>query len=142
MNSTIKLIFGLLLLAPIGCTTYFRDRMLFIEESHIGLVARASPDKTSPADVDFGYRRSFITLTPQVNVDLTKSAEEQRLGDNGEIMSAISAFTAKVRWLDATEIHTYFATGKAATNTASDVDAIKALTKVSKDAPPTKEGGK
>jgi len=106
--------------------------MLFIEESHIGLVARGSPDRTSPVDIDFGYRRSIVNLTPQVNVDMSKSVDEQRLENNGEIMSAISSFTAKVRWVEATEIHTYFATGEAANNTAKDAAAISALIKVSK----------
>jgi hypothetical protein len=96
-----------------------------VEETHVGLIARVSPDETSPADVDFGYRRSVVTLTPQMNVDMTKSAQDQAKDDNGQIMSVISAFTAKVRWFEATEIHTYFATGEAANNTGKDKNAIK-----------------
>lgn len=125
------LLIALLCIGQLGCST-FRDRLLFVEETHVGLVARVSPDETSPADVDFGYRRSIITLIPQTNVDMTKSAQDQAIDDNGQIMSVISAFTAKVRWFEATEIHTYFATGDAATNTGKDKEAIKGLTTVSK----------
>lgn len=130
MTRTTMLLLAPLLLTPIGCST-IQDRLLFVEETHIGLVARVSPDETAPADVDFGYRRSIITLTPQLNVDVKKSSQEQTDDANGEIMSVISAFTAKVRWFDATEIHTYFATGDAATNTGKDAKAVDALTKIS-----------
>ena len=124
------ILFASACLAQFGCST-FRDRLLFIEETHIGLIARVSPDETAPVDVDFGYRRSIVTLTPQMNVDVHKSTEDQAKDDNGQIMSVISAFTAKVRWFEATEIHTYFATGDAASRTGNSAAAIKALTTLS-----------
>lgn len=121
---------GLIMLGTAGCANYFQDRLLFVEETHLGLIARVSPDETAPADIDFGYRRTIVTLTPQKNVDVTKSSDQQRADNNGEIMSVISAFTAKIRWFDSTEIHTYFATGDAATITGANENAIKALTKI------------
>ena len=104
------------------------DRLLFIEQAHIGLIARVSPDETAPADIDFGYRRSILTLTPQINADTTEPGGGYPPDkDFGEVMSVVSSFSGKVAWFDTTEVHTYFATGEAAKNTARSPDAIKAL---------------
>ncbi len=113
-----------------GCLPH--DRLLFIEESHLGLIAKASPDATAPADIDFGYRRSIVTLTPQKKADVGKEREVPLDYDYGELLSVISSFKAKVGWFSDTEIHTYFATGEAATKTGRQAEAIKALV-----APPT-----
>src|SRR5919198_1318964 len=90
---------GLLVcLAQVGCA-YRTDRLLFAEETHLGLVARVSPDRTAPADIDFGYRRSVVTLTPQINAKM--EGPKDGYPDDypfGEIMSVISSFTAKVGW--------------------------------------------
>ena len=179
----------------------FYDRLLFIEESHIGLKAKVGMDHT-PGDVDFGYRRSVVAFIPKADAasnekmkmqmdnkkksiteekraleaDLKlvikaakeqgeKEAVEQKLSDgnatshvntailkarnafmadrnvamgetpdcpadlldSGEPLSVISTFNADVQWFEATKVRTYFATGRAATRTACDVRAIKAL---------------
>ena len=129
-SALFTLVSVLAVIGQLGCSHY-RDRLLFVEATHLGLIVKVSPDETSPADVNFGYRRSIVTLIPQVKVDVAKSNEDQAKDENGEVMSTMSSFTAKVRWFEATEIHTYFATGDAATNTAKSEGAIKALTKVS-----------
>ena len=114
-------------LAAEGCAIP-HDRLLFLEESHVGLIVKVSPsDAAAPADIDFGYRRSILTLTPQKNADLDTSVVQPKDYDYGEPLSVISAFRAKVGWFSNTEVHTYFATGRAATNTAGDEDAIKQL---------------
>ncbi len=59
-----------------GCASY--DRLYFVEESHIGLKAKAAVDGT-PGDVDFGYRRSIMTLIPKA--DAMKSDEEKQKGE-------------------------------------------------------------
>ena len=59
-----------------GCASY--DRLYFAEESHIGLKAKAAVDGT-PGDVDFGYRRSIMTLIPKA--DAMKSDEEKQKGE-------------------------------------------------------------
>lgn len=46
----------------------FYDRLLFVEESHIGLKAKIGLDHT-PGDVDFGYRRSVLTLIPKADAN-------------------------------------------------------------------------
>lgn len=113
-----------------SCANYFHDRLLFIEETHLGLIARVSPDETAPADIDFGYRRTILTLTPQKNTDIRKSPDAQRDDNNGEIMSVISAFSARVGWFESTAIRSYFATGDAATSIGDDAGKINALTSV------------
>ena len=114
-------------LAAGGCAIP-HDRLLFLEESHVGLIVKVSPsDAAAPADIDFGYRRSILTLTPQKNADLDQAATQPKDYDYGEPLSVISAFRAKVGWFSNTEVHTYFATGSAATNTARDEEAIKQL---------------
>lgn len=55
-----------------GCSSH--DRLYFVEESHIGLKAKAGVDGT-PGEVDFGYRRSIMTLIPKA--DAGKSDEEK-----------------------------------------------------------------
>lgn len=175
-----------------GCASY--DRLYFVEESHIGLKAKAAVDGT-PGDVDFGYRRSIMTLIPKA--DAMKSDEEKQKGetarrllreqleqvtteartaaeakaktagksglvsatfveaevqkarkdfmdsfhaargedpdcpgeilDRSEPLSVISSFNAEVAWFEASRVHTYFATGVAATRTACNPHAIKAL---------------
>lgn len=60
----------LLTLLP-GCTWLnenFYDRLLFVEESHIGLKAKIGLDHT-PGDVDFGYRRSVLALIPKADAN-------------------------------------------------------------------------
>lgn len=220
----------LMVLLLSGCGN-IQDRLLFIEESHIGLIAKGGVNVT-PADIDFGYRRSVVALIPKANAqaedeaaitsvaeglakvlaqskskakeanlkdstlletwakaeadastlaefgtfdtaeDITKayakaealtlvlerkpSATEvqpliheiaaaltramakidptslrsncpQEVSDRREPLSVISSFSADVRWFEATRVRTYFATGKAATQTACDDKAIKAL---------------
>jgi hypothetical protein len=48
----------------------FYDRLLFVEESHIGLKAKIGLDHT-PGDVDFGYRRSVLALIPKADANDT-----------------------------------------------------------------------
>lgn len=177
-----------------GCSSH--ERLYFIEESHIGLKARASIDGT-PGEVDFGYRRSILTLIPKADakgddtvkmsrMDLQEKLEkvinskrieaevkaraENKSGivaatyvesevqkarkdfmdsfhaargedsecpgevlDRSEPLSVISSFNAEVAWFEASRIHTYFATGVAATRTACRPQAIKALVTVPND---------
>lgn len=184
---------GLILLSLSGCewvNKNFYDRLLFVEESHIGLKTKVALDHT-PGDIDFGYRRSVVALIPKADAsgdpnataDTRKTleavqngarvkAEQEALAahksdqdtmiyvstaiqevtkrfildlnvakggtpdcpadllDRSEPLSVISSFNADVRWFEATRIHTYFATGIAATRTACDVRAIKALVTV------------
>ncbi|MCS6285092.1 MAG: hypothetical protein H8K08_06645 [Nitrospira sp.] len=186
MNPRLFLVPVLLVLA--GCPSH--DRLYFIEQSHIGLKATAAADPT-PADIDFGYRRSVVALIPKADAtepgksdtertavlekltSITKAArqaaEEEAKnaskptveaatfvedkvrkarkdyidsylaakgddpacpGDNldrSEPLSVISSFNADIAWFDASKIHTYFATGVAATKTACSSAAIKAL---------------
>lgn len=111
--------------ALIGCSP---NKLMFIEESHLGLIVHASPaDATAPADIDFGYRRSIVTLTPQVDAG-QKDAKGKSIEPVGEVMSVISTFTSEIGWFTGTNIQTYFATGDAATKTAESPEAIKALT--------------
>ena len=56
-----------------GCSSH--ERLYFVEESHIGLKAKAAVDGT-PGEVDFGYRRSIMTLIPKANAG--KSDEEKK----------------------------------------------------------------
>lgn len=192
--------YGLMVLLPLmlsGCEWFsknFHDRLLFIEESHIGLKAKVGAEHP-PADIDFGYRRTIVTLIPKADASgdekvstefekrkkellgqleaaikkatdeasakaarerksadetqtmIDKAAQEARsnflavrnvaigespdcpgeLLDRSEPLSVISSFNADVRWFEATKVRTYFATGTAATRTACDVHAIKAL---------------
>lgn len=174
-----------------GCSSH--ERLYFIEESHIGLKARAQLDGT-PGEVDFGYRRSILTLIPKADatgddkvntsrMELQEKLEkvtnskrteaeakahaENKSGvdaatfvesevrkarkdvldsfhaargedsdcpgevlDRSEPLSVISSFNAEVAWFEASRIHTYFATGVAATRTACRPQAIKALVTV------------
>lgn len=178
---------GLLAVLQAGCSSWAKDRLLFVEESHIGLKAKVGPDH-APGDIDFGYRRSIVAVIPKADAsapssELKKSldvvqkaarvkaeraalaekkSEEETLAlvskavqeatgkfiadveaangdspgcpttvlDRSEPLSVISSFTADVRWLEASRVHTYFASGIAATRTACDVHAIKALVAV------------
>lgn len=137
MRNCVLLFIVVLLLA--GCSWVnknFYDRLVFVEESHIGLKAKVAMDHT-PGDVDFGYRRSVFALIPKANA--RRDGESQDCppdsGDSNktspddckELLSVISSFNADVRWFEATTINTYFATGKAAEQTAEDTVAIKAL---------------
>lgn len=142
-----------------GCSL-FTDRLLFIEESHIGLKASAGVDQSAPADIDFGYRRTILTLIPKANAEVkgdppanvssaTPPAKpvgsasattgpcpqqgQEQSTDPNEPLSVISSFNADVRWFEATRIRTYFATGEAATNTACLPEAIKALVAAPKE---------
>ena len=154
--------FGLLLVAALwlpGCS-FFTDRLLFIEESHIGLKAKAGVDQTAPADIDFGYRRSILTLIPKANAEVKGDPKnnvssatpppkpggsastrtdpclpqgQEQSTDPNEPLSVISSFNAIVQWFDATRVRTYFATGEAATNTACSPEAIKALVSTPKE---------
>lgn len=187
-----QLITVMLVMVLSGCSSH--ERLYFIEESHIGLKAKAAVDGT-PGEVDFGYRRSIMTLIPKA--DAGKSDEEktkleterqqlrERLEnvtaearaaaevkaqtdgksgldkatfveeavqkkrkdfldsfyasrredpdcpaedlDRSELLSVISSFNAEVAWFEASRVHTYFATGVAATRTACRPQAIKAL---------------
>jgi len=174
-----------------GCSSH--ERLYFIEESHIGLKARAPIDGT-PGEVDFGYRRSILTLIPKADAGegdkakATRRELQDKLGevtnskrteaeskaraenksgiaaasfvesevqkarkdfmdsfhaargedsdcpgevlDRSEPLSVISSFNAEVAWFEASRIHTYFATGVAATRTACRPQAIKALVTV------------
>lgn len=174
-----------------GCSSH--ERLYFIEESHIGLKARAPIDGT-PGEVDFGYRRSILTLIPKADatgddkvntsrMELQEKLEkvtnskrteaeakahaENKSGvdaatfveievlkarkdfmdsfhaargedsdcpgevlDRSEPLSVISSFNAEVAWFEASRVHTYFATGVAATRTACRPQAIKALVTV------------
>lgn len=178
-----------------GCPSY--DRLYFVEQSHVGLKATAAADPT-PADIDFGYRRSIVTLIPkadaEASTDATNTAKSEREQarkalevavasarqtaeakakqdgklaletatavesaaqharktfidnymaargddpscpsdtlDRSEPLSVISSFNANVAWLEASKIHTYFATGVAAARTACNPLAIKALVTV------------
>lgn len=130
----------------------FYDRLLFVEESHIGLKAKVGIDQT-PGDVDFGYRRSVVALIPKANA----TAGEKKAGepkatvttdestaqtdpdcpptqvDSKQPLSVISSFNADVRWFESTRVSTYFATGKAAEQTACDLQAIKALVSITNE---------
>jgi hypothetical protein len=192
--------YGLMVLLPFmlsGCEWFnknFHDRLLFIEESHIGLKAKVGAEHP-PADIDFGYRRTIVTLIPKADASgntadsaeiekkkkellgqldaaikeatdkasakavrdrksadetqtmINAAAQEARsnflanrnvvigespncpgeLLDRSEPLSVISSFNADIRWFEATKVRTYFATGTAATRTACDLNAIKAL---------------
>ncbi len=177
-----------------GCSSH--ERLYFIEESHIGLKAKAAIDGT-PGEVDFGYRRSILTLILKADakgddkvkmsrMELQEKLEkvtnskrteaevkaraENKSGiaaatyvesevqkarkdfmdsfhaargedsecpgevlDRSEPLSVISSFNAEVAWFEASRIHTYFATGVAATRTACRPQAIKALVTVPND---------
>lgn len=181
-----------------GCSSH--ERLYFVEESHIGLKAKAAVDGT-PGEVDFGYRRSIMTLIPKANAGrsdeekkkietdrqllreklekvsaearATAEANSQTSGkselekatfveaevrkakkdfmdsfqaargedpdcpaedlDRSEPLSVISSFNAEVAWFEASRVHTYFATGVAATRTACRHQAIKALVTVPND---------
>lgn len=181
-----------------GCSSH--ERLYFVEESHIGLKAKAAVDGT-PGEVDFGYRRSIMTLIPKANAGksdeekkkietdrqllreklekvsaearATAEANSQTSGkselekatfveaevrkakkdfmdsfqaargedpdcpaedlDRSEPLSVISSFNAEVAWFEASRVHTYFATGVAATRTACRPQAIKALVTVPND---------
>jgi hypothetical protein len=63
-------------------------------------------------------------------VNEPKDKEEQckrEFTDRHEPLSVISSFNSEVTWFSGTQVHTYFATGRAATQTACDVQAINAL---------------
>lgn len=186
-----QLITVMLVTVLVGCSSH--DRLYFVEESHIGLKAKAGVDGT-PGEVDFGYRRSIMTLIPKADageddqaklerkelqdklktvtentrkVAAEKARSEKKSGldaatfidgeiqkarkdvldsfhaakgedpdcpgealDRSEPLSVISSFNAEVAWFEASRVHTYFATGVAATRTACDPHAIKALVTV------------
>jgi len=144
MRKYVLLLLMALLLSGCAWTNEnFHDRLLFVEESHIGLKAKVGIDQT-PGDIDFGYRRSMVALIPKANAtsdgkqtNFNKSPEQSNdpektdcpanLNDTNELLSVISSFNADVRWFESTRVRTYFATGKAAEQTACDVRAIKAL---------------
>lgn len=183
-----QLITVMLVMVLSGCSSH--DRLYFVEESHIGLKAKAGVDGT-PGEVDFGYRRSIMTLIPKADaggddqaklerkelqgklkevtdntkkVAAEKAHSEKKPGleaatfidgeiqkarkdvldsfyasrgedpdcpgealDRSELLSVISSFNAEVAWFEASRVHTYFATGVAATRTACRPQAIKAL---------------
>lgn len=193
---TIRALIALFALVLTGCSSSY-ERLYFVEQSHVGLKATAAADPT-PADIDFGYRRSIITLIPKANAtddaDATSNANSEREQvqkalqasvttarqiaeteakqqrksepetataveaaaqkarkdfmadymaskgddptcpsdtlDRSEPLSVISSFNARVAWFEASKIHTYFATGVAATRTACNPLAIKALVTV------------
>lgn len=192
---TLRIVLTLCTLMLTGCPAH--DRLYFVEQSHIGLKATVAADPT-PGDIDFGYRRSIITLIPKADAeaseDVTNKAKSEREQmrtaleaavasarqttmdkakqdgqsplatttaveaaaqearktfmdnymaargddpacpsetlDRSEPLSVISSFNASVAWLEASKIHTYFATGVAATRTACNPLAIKALVTV------------
>ena len=138
-------IFALLLMFfSQGCSN--PERLFFFEQSHIGLIVKVSPESTAPADIDFGYRRSVLTLVPKANADANgeqkdtnpqtenKSAlspnsanECGELQNPNEPLSVISSFSADVGWFTAAKVNAYFATGEAACKTAKYSDQIRAL---------------
>src|SRR5574341_1278974 len=142
----LQLLLLTMLLISAGCewvNKNFHDRLLFVEESHIGLKAKVGIDHT-PGDIDFGYRRSVLALIPKADAEhkgsnsagskppdsraetVNKDCPPDQI-DSKEPLSVISSFNADVRWFEATRIRTYFATGEAAAQTACDVHAIKDL---------------
>jgi hypothetical protein len=56
--------------------------------------------------------------------------DESEVDNN--ILSVISSFKTRVTRFEGTRVQTFFATGEAATHTAKDADAIKALVKFPK----------
>lgn len=117
-----------------ACTAN-HDRLYFVENTHLGLRAKLEPESQTPGDVNFGYKRSVATLIPckQLKVSQDHDGDEQHVcgGDDADadnnIMSLMSSFNTRITWFEGTRITTFFATGEAATNTAKDPEAIKAL---------------
>lgn len=140
-----RLLFSLVGLLISGCG-FPSEHLLFTEESHVGLKVKGGYDAVTPVDIDFGYRRSVLALIPKIDspketkeaneTNETKKANETKEArvlceidslDSKEPLSVISVFNSEVSWFTGTQVHTYFATGRAATQTACDVHAIKAL---------------
>lgn len=112
------------------------DRLFFVEKAHFGLRAELEPESETPGNIHFGYKRSIMTLIPCQHVD--KENEDwmgnnvycdQKNNNGNDILSVISSFNTRVTWFEGTRVKTFFATGKAADETAKDAGAIKALVK-------------
>lgn len=144
MKRIIIVLLSLLLFLTLGCSN--PDRLFFFEQSHIGLIVKLSPESTAPADIDFGYRRSVVTLVPKANAEkkgeqtvtnpnpqgnseLSDDADAEcgDLQNPNEVLSVISSFSADVGWFTAAKVNAYFATGEAACRTAKYSEQIRAL---------------
>ncbi len=87
------------------------------------------------ANLNSASLTNLVTLNSNLDAALAKTNADSddspnckpELADKHEPLSVISSFNSEVTWFSGTQVHTYFATGKAATQTACDVQAIKAL---------------
>lgn len=90
----IRTLVALVALVLTGCPSH--DRLYFVEQSHIGLKATFAADPT-PGDIDFGYRRSVVTLIPKAdaktNTDATKNAQSEQ----EQVRTALEAAVASAR---------------------------------------------
>ncbi len=140
MKTIYPIALGILSLSINACATH--DRLFFIEKTHFGLRAELEPESQTPGNVHFGYKRSIATLIPCINLKIVPDEEGNKKeycgSDNDQsevdnnILSVISSFKTRVTWFEGTRVQTFFATGEAATHTAKDADAIKALVKFPK----------
>lgn len=113
-----------------GCSLTAPDRLYFVEKNHMGLKVEIEPQSETPGLVNFGYKRKMATLIPCRAIDKDgKFCELDSAGEN-ELLSVISVFNTRVTWFSGTSVHTYFATGKAAEQTAQNLEAIKKLAKL------------
>lgn len=114
-----------------GCSLTAPDRLYFVEKNHMGLKVEAEPQSETPGMVNFGYKRKMATLIPCRSIDQEENyCKSVNDDEKNEILSVISVFKTRVTWFSGTSIHTYFATGEAADNTAKSADAVKALVRL------------
>ncbi|NOU08494.1 MAG: hypothetical protein HOO98_00530 [Nitrospira sp.] len=77
-----------------GCPSY--DRLYFVEQSHVGLKATAAADPT-PADIDFGYRRSIVTLIPKADAEANTDVMNTAKSEREQVRKALDAAVASAR---------------------------------------------
>lgn len=117
-----RVLLVLVALAAVGC----KNHLLFVEGSHMGLMAKVKTSEVSPLEVDLGYRRGMVVVIPRQDVagsssepkaqvttdESTKTVVVQQ--DVGEVMSVFSRFRANVGLFDDVSVRHFLATGNAA----------------------------
>ncbi len=97
-----------------GCA----NRLLFVEESHLGLKAKVSANSPSPYEIDIGYRRGLFALVP-----LRCVGDSCDIGESEELMSLFASFQGNIGFNDDIRVCHFLATGSAAVTLAANPEA-------------------
>lgn len=91
---TLRVFVTIFALILTGCPSH--DRLYFVEQSHVGLKATVAADPT-PGDIDFGYRRSVVTLIPKADAEADADATNNAKSEREQVRKTLKAAVASAR---------------------------------------------